>query len=241
MCSAGWLEDEPARVTRRRELRPAGELGPIIVCLDTSGSMYGAREVVAKALVLECMRGAQSQRRKCYVYAFRSACHLHIFRAPHLAASVSLHFAGCVPRCFRARCLCAPLQRAALCCSGPRQVRALDLSDPDTALEKLLSFLEGSFNGGTDVDQPLELALQRLKGEEWNAADILMVTDGEIPRPRQSLLDDLKRCNEDLGLEVHGLLVGKNITEPMEELCTQLHQFKSWSVLGSSSGGAYGW
>ena len=53
------------------EMRPAAELGPIIVCLDTSGSMYGAREVVAKAVVLECMRGAHRQERKCYVYAFR--------------------------------------------------------------------------------------------------------------------------------------------------------------------------
>jgi uncharacterized protein with von Willebrand factor type A (vWA) domain len=99
-------------------VRPAGELGPIIVCLDTSGSMYGAREVVAKALVLECMRGAQMQARKCYVYAF----------------------------------------------SGPGQVRALDLSEPQVALEKLLDFLECSFQGGTDVDQPLELALERLNG-----------------------------------------------------------------------------
>ena len=29
-------------------MRPAAELGPIIVCLDTSGSMAGARETVAK-------------------------------------------------------------------------------------------------------------------------------------------------------------------------------------------------
>ncbi len=36
---AGWLEDEPARVTGRLEIRPAAELGPIILCLDTSGSM----------------------------------------------------------------------------------------------------------------------------------------------------------------------------------------------------------
>ncbi len=45
----GWLEDEPCRPTGRLEIRPAAELGPIIVCLDTSGSMAGARETVAKA------------------------------------------------------------------------------------------------------------------------------------------------------------------------------------------------
>ena len=140
----GWVEDEPARLTGRLEVRPAAELGPIIVCLDTSGaqgkrfwlvwagagpgagparlllrqggamlrghtpacvhmldsatcqrslcppsmskqclsccatwypppagSMYGARETVAKAVALECMRGAHRQQRKCYLYAFR--------------------------------------------------------------------------------------------------------------------------------------------------------------------------
>jgi len=53
-----------------QEVRPAAEMGPIILCLDTSGSMRGAREVVAKALALECMRGAHRQQRPCYLYAF---------------------------------------------------------------------------------------------------------------------------------------------------------------------------
>lgn len=44
----GWLDDEPCRPTGRLEIRPAAQLGPIIVCLDTSGSMAGARETVAK-------------------------------------------------------------------------------------------------------------------------------------------------------------------------------------------------
>ena len=47
-----------------------GECGPIILCLDTSGSMMGARETVAKAMVLECMRQAKSQQRQCYLYSF---------------------------------------------------------------------------------------------------------------------------------------------------------------------------
>lgn len=32
--------------------------------------MRGAREVVAKALALECMRAAKAQERGCYVFAF---------------------------------------------------------------------------------------------------------------------------------------------------------------------------
>ena len=48
LCRTGWLEDEPCKPTGRLEYRPAAELGPVIVCLDTSGSMSGARETVAK-------------------------------------------------------------------------------------------------------------------------------------------------------------------------------------------------
>lgn len=51
-------------------MRPSATRGPIIVCLDTSGSMMGARETVAKAMTLECLRQAHAQKRACYVYAF---------------------------------------------------------------------------------------------------------------------------------------------------------------------------
>jgi uncharacterized protein with von Willebrand factor type A (vWA) domain len=58
-------------VTREgTEIRPAAECGPIILCLDTSGSMMGARETIAKAMVLECMRQAKAQQRQCYLYSF---------------------------------------------------------------------------------------------------------------------------------------------------------------------------
>jgi uncharacterized protein with von Willebrand factor type A (vWA) domain len=46
--------------------------GPIIICLDTSGSMQGTPESIAKALVLECLSEASKTRRECYVYLFGS-------------------------------------------------------------------------------------------------------------------------------------------------------------------------
>lgn len=39
-ADAGWLDNEPSKVTGRLEVRPAAELGPIIVCLDTSGQPF---------------------------------------------------------------------------------------------------------------------------------------------------------------------------------------------------------
>lgn len=46
------------------------ELGPMIICVDTSGSMQGGAEAVAKAAVLEAVRTAHAQKRACHVFAF---------------------------------------------------------------------------------------------------------------------------------------------------------------------------
>ena len=60
-----------------------------------------------------------------------------------------------------------------------------------------------------------------------------MVTDGEIPRPNERVKNDLQHAVEDLGLEVHGLLVGQQDSTPaMQDICTHLHVFKSWSAVG---------
>jgi len=46
------------------------ERGPIIVCLDTSGSMQGAPETIAKAVTLEAVRIANAEKRDCFLYAW---------------------------------------------------------------------------------------------------------------------------------------------------------------------------
>lgn len=61
--SEEWVEEE--QVVRKKL-----ERGPIIVCLDTSGSMQGVPETVAKAITLEAMRLAHAEGRDCLLYAF---------------------------------------------------------------------------------------------------------------------------------------------------------------------------
>lgn len=76
----GWGEFPTVINPDRREIRPTADRGPILLCVDTSGSMRGPREVVAKALALECMRAAREQERGCYVFAFSGPLevgHLH--------------------------------------------------------------------------------------------------------------------------------------------------------------------
>jgi len=44
--------------------------GPMILCVDTSASMQGKAEKIAKAIALEAMRVADTENRKCYLYCF---------------------------------------------------------------------------------------------------------------------------------------------------------------------------
>ena len=50
--------------------RPRPERGPILAIIDTSGSMHGEPEQVAKAIVLEAVRTAHAEQRRCFLYAY---------------------------------------------------------------------------------------------------------------------------------------------------------------------------
>lgn len=54
----------------KHQKRPRPQRGPIISVIDTSGSMAGTRERVAKALILETLRTAHAEKRRCFVFSF---------------------------------------------------------------------------------------------------------------------------------------------------------------------------
>jgi len=69
------IEIERIQVERddHREIegkRPRPERGPIFAVIDTSGSMHGLPEQVAKAIVLEALRTAHEEKRRCFLYAY---------------------------------------------------------------------------------------------------------------------------------------------------------------------------
>ncbi|PNW85740.1 hypothetical protein CHLRE_03g207400v5 [Chlamydomonas reinhardtii] len=85
----GWGEYPTQIEPERREIRPTADRGPILLCVDTSGSMRGARETVAKALALECMRAARQQERGCFVFAFSGPAEVREIELNMDAASVN--------------------------------------------------------------------------------------------------------------------------------------------------------
>jgi uncharacterized protein with von Willebrand factor type A (vWA) domain len=63
-----WVEREVQ--VEQQGKRPRPERGPILAIIDTSGSMHGVPEQVAKAIVLEAMRTAHAEKRRCFLYAY---------------------------------------------------------------------------------------------------------------------------------------------------------------------------
>lgn len=63
------LVEREIQVEQRRP-KPRPQRGPIVAVIDTSGSMHGTPELVAKALVLQAMRVAHSEKRRCFLYGY---------------------------------------------------------------------------------------------------------------------------------------------------------------------------
>ncbi|NDY91746.1 VWA domain-containing protein [Ideonella livida] len=157
------------------------ERGPMIVCLDTSGSMRGAPENVAKAVVIAALRAAHATRRGCLLLAF----------------------------------------------GGPDEVLEQRLDQGEAGLQALLDLMGRSFDGGTDVQTPIERAIERVHEDAWRGADLLIVSDGEFGCVPQTLAR-LDAAREHLGLRVQGVLVGDRETLGLLEVCDAIHWVRDW-------------
>jgi len=160
------------------------EMGPMILCVDTSASMHGAAEDVAKATVLEAMRTAAAQNRRCLAYAF----------------------------------------------SGPEEVVESELALDADGITRAIAFLNQSFHGGTDVDEPLRRALERIREEAWQLADLVIASDGQFA-PTPELAERLEAAKRDLGLRVQGVLTADRDTVGMLEVCSHILRVREWRQL----------
>lgn len=58
------------KLDKQRQVKPRLEKGPIVVSLDTSGSMTGKPIQLAKCLLLQLLKMAKKQKRKCFLITF---------------------------------------------------------------------------------------------------------------------------------------------------------------------------
>ncbi len=157
------------------------ERGPILLALDTSGSMHGAPENIAKAVVIAALRAAHEAGRACRLIAF----------------------------------------------GGPGELLERDLGRDEAGLDAVLELMGQAFDGGTDVQTPIERAIAAVHEARWASADLLIVSDGEfgcVPQTLQSLDEARAR----FGLRVQGVLVGDRETMGLLEVCDDIHWVREW-------------
>lgn len=167
-------------------------MGPMIICLDTSGSMRGAPEQVAKACVLQALRTAYPAGRACQLVAF----------------------------------------------GGPGEVLERELAMTPQGLDGLLAVMGQSFDGGTDLQTPLEQAIARVRTQAWALADILIVSDGEFG-VTPATLAALRVAKAQLGLQVHGILIADRETIGLLEVCDYIHWVRDWRRYARDARAAY--
>ena len=137
--------------------------GPIIACVDSSGSMSGAPEITAKALLLAIAKEVVTTKRKCYIISFS------------------------------------------------RGIKTFDISDfkGRNALQALVSFLNMSFNGGTDACPALSEAVRVLQESEYENSDVIMVSDFILPSLPQNLISSIEKEKQN-GTNFYSFVIGSS-------------------------------
>jgi len=184
-----WRPDPTGRPDAAPPAGPerALERGPFVLCLDTSGSMAGAPEHVAKAVAIAALRAAHASGRACRLIAF----------------------------------------------GGPGELIERELTDGAQGLAHTLALMGQAFDGGTDVQTPIERAVDCVHEAGWHGADLLIVSDGEFGCVRATL-DRLDAARSRLGLHVQGVLVGDRETMGLLEVCDAIHWVRDWRRFAES-------
>ena len=168
-------KDKPKKIEEHRK-DPRLTKGPIIVSIDTSGSMYGQPQRIAFSLLKQLLRMAKKQKRSCYLITF------------------SVRY------------------------------KSIDLAKPRN-WNRVDSFLENSFSGGTDGEQMLGEAIRLLQKGTYEMADILIISDFEFPEPVKETMEKINK-EKTLGTRFYGLRIGHHGTKAYETKVLD----KMWTV-----------
>lgn len=141
------------------------EKGPFIICVDTSESMYGKPELIAKVLTLAVLKMGMRENRKAYLINFSIG------------------------------------------------IKTFDLHDVANTIDDIAAFLNMSFYGGTDATLAMEEAIKQLSSNDYEDADVLMVSDFIMSQLNPNLLERVRHHQQNLNTQFHCLTIGSNANE----------------------------
>ncbi len=136
------------------------EKGPFIICIDTSESMEGRPEQIAKVLALGILKMAMNQNRKAYMINFSTG------------------------------------------------IQTIDLHDIANSINEIADFLQMSFYGGTDATLAIYEAIRQLGTNDYEDADILMVSDFIMHKLDDDVFQQIRFHQQNKNTQFHCLTLG---------------------------------
>lgn len=152
-------EDQLTEINQRVRQK---EKGPFIVCVDTSESMTGRPEQIAKVLCMGILKMAIHQNRRAYLINFS------------------------------------------------RGIKTLDLYNIADSIDEIAAFLRMSFYGGTDVSLALYETIRQLKGNDYEDADVLIISDFIMYKIDDDVLREVRYFQQNKGTQFHSLTLSKD-------------------------------
>lgn len=155
-------EDHYTEVNQRINRK---EKGPFIICVDTSESMYGPPENIAKVLTLAILKMAMNQNRKAFLINFSIG------------------------------------------------IQTLNLHDIANSIDEIAAFLKMSFYGGTDASLAFYEALKQLRTNDYEDADVLMVSDFIMSKMDTDVMEQVRHHQQNRNTQFHCLVIGTDANE----------------------------
>lgn len=198
-------------VQRWRRVAAPTRLGPLVLCLDTSGSMDGTPETVASALILGLARAALPLRRPLSILAVRGG----------------LREVAITPDADEAPVAPVEPTDSRFAAGSPSRI-------DQRAIEDLAAFLAAPTTAGADVSPALAEALSRIGELDGVVADLVVVSDMRIPRLSPNHQRELDRLHRAGVVSSHAVTIGD---APMHD---PLHTFDYHWHYSTRDGGPSG-
>lgn len=203
-------EQKEEQIKEEIKIEKKEQKGPIIICVDTSGSMQGSPENIAKTITFALAKIALEEKRKCFLISFSTnikTLDLSDFSETNIST---------------------------------KNKSDLQAKNNITPLINLVKFLQMSFNSGTDITPALSHSLEMLSQDDYKNADVLMISDFVMDNLSNNLslkIDNEKKKNTQFHSLVIGSSGNKNIItcfnnnwlydiasiDPEKKLIKQLH------------------
>lgn len=107
--------------------------------------------------------------------------------------------------CFAILKMASKENRRAFLINFSTGIKTIDLLDVSRNLDALADFLTYSFQGGTDISLALHEAIQKLKSEEYEHADVLVISDFIMYKIEKDLVDGMEYTKHHLGTQYHNI------------------------------------